>query len=130
MIYNKAVEALFFDTQHAGVLDCAEPFTVCSRIGIEKNQCSELYLQCDTWGVITEAYFKAMGSPYVIAGFEWLCRKMVNTNVNTHPCIEYSMMVDALSIPKIRYAAAVLVETNYREAIDLLRQVFLEKNHE
>lgn len=130
MNYNKKTEELFFDTQHAGVLDLAKPFTICSRINLEKNKCSELYLACDENGLITQVYFKALGDPYLIAGFEWLCRSIEHTELRKHPCIDYSMIVDVLSIPKIRYAAAVLVETSYRQAINSLKQAFLEKNHE
>ena len=130
MIYNKAVEDLFFNTQHAGVLNCAEPFTVCSRIGLEKNKCSELYLACDERGLIAKAVFKAMGDPFLLAGFEWLCRKIEHTPLAAHPCLDYSMIVDALSIPQIRYSAAVLIETSYRQAIDSLGQTYLEKENE
>lgn len=124
MIYNEKVETLFFDTQHAGVLDCTEPLTVCSRLSLDKNKCSELYLSCDEKGVITRLSFKALGDPYLLAGFEWLCREVENTKLDAHPSVDYSTIVAALSIPKINYAAAVLVETNYRQAITLLRQAF------
>ncbi|OGV48469.1 MAG: hypothetical protein A3F46_05030 [Legionellales bacterium RIFCSPHIGHO2_12_FULL_42_9] len=121
MIYNKKIEELFFDTQHAGVLNCAEPLTVCSRISLEKNKCSELYIACDEQGLITQVCFKALGNPYLIVGFEWLCRKIEHTQLDAHPCIDYSMIALELSVPKIHYAAAVLVETNYRQAIKLLK---------
>ena len=128
MNYNKLTTSLFFDLQHVGELDCALPMTVCSRISVAKNQCSELYLACDQNGWITQAYFKALGEPYLIAGLEWLCRNIVHTSIETHPNIDHAMIVDALSIPEAQYAVALLVETNYRQAIQLLTQKWVEKN--
>ncbi len=130
MIYNDKIENLFFDTQHAGELNCAKPLTICSRMSLNNHQLTALYLACDEKGWITQAYFKALGDPYLIASFEFLCRQIEHTPLDSHPCVDHAMMVDALLIPKNKYAAAVLVETNYRQAIKLLKQSFLEKNNE
>ena len=130
MLYHDNLEKLFFDVQHAGVLHCTKPLTVCCRTNVEKNKNCALYLACDKKGLITQVCFKALGDPYVIASFEWLCRQIELTELKIHPLIDYVMIVDALMIPKARYAAAVLVETNYHQAIHLLKQAFLEKNHE
>ena len=129
MSYNKQVSALFFDTRHAGVLDCEGPLTVCKRIQLAPNQCSELYLQCDDRGLITRAQFKASGSPYLIAGLEWLCRTVLNTALEVQPIFSHTRLVEELHIPKAQYAVALLVETIYLQAIHLLKQQFLEKKH-
>lgn len=122
MMETALFKSLFFDPQHVGELDCNQPLIACSRSMLSKNKCCVLYLACDKKGIIVKATYQVMGEPYLIAGLEWLCRQLVNTPLSQHPCINYHQLVDALSIPKARVPSAVLIETNYLQAINDLKQ--------
>jgi nitrogen fixation NifU-like protein len=114
MNYNKLVESCFFQPTHVGVLDCEQPGNLRIRQG-EPSQGAyfDLYVSCEKSGDISKACFKAYGNPYIIAGLEWLCRQLQGTNINTHPKLNYHVIVEKLEIPRPYYPNAVLIESGY-----------------
>jgi nitrogen fixation NifU-like protein len=117
MNYNKLVESYFFEPQHIGILDSTQPRTICSR-----NVDFELYLAANEKGVIVQATFKANGNPYLIAGFEWVCRQLQGTAVNQHPRFNYQDLVQILEIPQSSYPTALLVEKGYCQGVEALKE--------
>ncbi len=133
MIYSQNVIQLFFDTRHAGMLDCTQSLTVCSHINTASNQIINLYIACDTARYIQQACFQTTGNPYLIAGLEWLCRWLKNQPIDIHPCLDYHIIITELEIPTIHYPTAILIDTSYRAAINLMNSLISmesDKNHE
>lgn len=116
--YNKLVESCFFQAQHVGTLDCSRADTVCVSVEEQRNGIRlDLYLSCQTDGLIDKACFRACGNPYVIAGAEYLCRRLQGTSAKEHPCLDYHELVRQLGIPRVQYPLAVLIERAYHQAI-------------
>ena len=118
--YPSIVTELFFNINHAGVLDCSQAFTICNDNKQDKNFNIKLYLQANLENIIELAKFKTNGNPYIIAGCEWLCQQIEHTDLNIHPYINYSIINNVLQLPKPYYPIALLIENSYNKAITLL----------
>ncbi len=123
--YNAKIAELFFNTSHAGVLNCQQPLTVCYYCNTQHhNTYLELYLRCNLNKQIIQTKFKTFGNPYLIAGLEWLCQNLENTSINRHPWITAAIISDTLQIPKIEYTIALFIETSYNKIILLSHDLY------
>lgn len=122
MMYNKTVQAYFFEPKHIGILDLTQPYTVHSRMENKaQNTLFDLYLHCSDDGTIKELIFKAVGSPYLIAALELLCRRLEGANVHELPVFHYQLLVSELEIPQSQYPIAVQVESACKETVQLMQ---------
>lgn len=126
MIYNKLVQKLFFDAQHAGNLDCNWPRTIMTQLGIKGSSWIELYVNYDRQGIITQSCFKTYGNPYLIAALEWLCQYLEGTGINEHPLEVLPLLFKQLEIPATKYPIALQVDSCYRQTITTLKQQLKE----
>lgn len=127
MSYNTLVENLFFHPQHNGVLDVSQPFTLCTHQGVDNTAVFDLYLACNPQGKIERARFKAVGNPYLLASLEWICRETQDSWLKNHLLFDHKLLIKKLEIPRNRYAAALLAEKGYYEAIAKMNQLLEEK---
>lgn len=126
MNYNQLVEDCFFTPKHVGTLDCTEPFTVLSEVGLRDKAFLQWYAACNPQGLITQCCFKAYGNPYLIAALEWCCRQLIGTSLDGHPRFDYLQLVNELEIPKVLYPTALLVEQGYRQICEKMKQLVKE----
>ena len=123
MMYNKIVNDFFFAPQHVGTIDLLDPLVVCFRSN--REHCSvviELYIQCNNKGLITKACFKTNGNPYVIACLEWLCRQMIDKEIDKLPCFNYQLLMKELEIPTSQYPVTLQIEEAGKEALLLMKK--------
>ena len=131
MMYNKLVESCFFTPQHVGVLDLSEPLSVCycsERWG--QRGIFDFYLLCNETGRVKKAYFKAHGSPYLVAAAEWVCQQLEGSLIDEHPQFNYSALMQKLSIPDTRYSVALQIEDAYRELVTMMQAKLKRGNDE
>ncbi len=126
MIYNNIVMDCFLETRQVGVLDISAPLTVYLSAQQESQQLIiiHLYLQCDDQGLINKANFKAMGSPFVIAGLEWLCRETQGKSIYEIDKLNYKILIEKLAIPQSQYFVALPIETIYNDVLALMKMKF------
>lgn len=118
MNYNKLVEDYFFNATQVGTIDIASPLSIKVNAGNRfQGEYFDLYITFTEEGLITQALFKAFGSPYLIAGLQWCCKALLNSHVSRHPCIDSKILIEKLEIPQVRYSLAILIETGYKKAI-------------
>lgn len=127
MSYNPLVEELFFHPKHNGVLDVNQPLTISVRQGITGSAMLDLYLACNQQGKIERACFKAIGSPFLLASLEWICRESQGSMLKHHLLLDHKQLIKKLEIPKNRYASALFAEKGYYSAIEKMNQLFEEK---
>lgn len=114
---------MFFQPQHAGILDCNEAYTVHARAGYPGRQgYFDVYLQCDNAGLVKKARFRAFGNPYLIAGLELLCGQLENSYLNEHPCFNHRELADRLELPKKQQQLVFLIETGYLNVIVQMKE--------
>jgi len=119
--YNEFVETHFFDTQMTGELDCSLPLTIIYRTGtVQRGLLFALYLQADKAGNIQAARFKAQGSPYLIAGLEWLCRQLQGRAI-TAPFPNNQVLAQQMDLPKNQQSVVLLIEEGCAHALKLLK---------
>lgn len=113
----------FFNTQHDGVLDGKTIFH--HRQGtIGQTEVIDLYMECDDSGIIKLMRFKANGSPYLIAGAEWICRYFEQKNVKNLDAVPLNAIIEAITVPKTSISSLYRI----REAcVQLLAQWHLSK---
>lgn len=115
MMYTEKVSKLFFYPKHVGVLDENQELTAhCSIVQEKQNTVINLFWQCTEQGIIQRACFKAVGSPYIIAGMEWLCAEVEGKKLDDLPSIDYQVLIKQFEIPKLHYPAAVQIEALYK----------------
>lgn len=121
--YNQLVEDYFFNAKMTGELDCSKPLTVNYRAGtVQRGLFFELYLEGNAAGIIVAARFKAYGSPYLIAGVEWLCRKLQGSSfVNAQP-LNAKELAQQLDLPKKQQSVVLLIEESCANALKLLKE--------
>lgn len=125
MMYNKIVQDYFFHPLHVGILDVSLPYNVhCGQAQPNQNTLIDLFWMCDSQGIIKRSCFKAVGSPYLIAALEWLCRRIEGQNLWSLPPIDYQLLVQELGIPKLKYPIAVQVQALYNDMILLMKKQF------
>ncbi|KTD16453.1 iron-sulfur cluster assembly scaffold protein [Legionella jordanis] len=130
MMYNKLVEANFFSPKHVGVLDLSKPLSAHSRTGENgRGDVLDLYLLCDSRGVVLKACFKAYGSPYLVAAAELICQRLEGDNIEGHPQLDYLWLVEELEIPRTRYPVALQTEDGYREVVLRMKQLLKGENN-
>lgn len=123
---NALMQRLFFEVTHSGRLDGSALGVV--SCGFVSSQLKQVHLFFSiSNGRIAQACFQAVGSPYLIAGLEWLCREAEGALIASMPLINYSQLIDILEIADKDYPLAVLMESIYNELI--IKSKFLEKNH-
>lgn len=120
MHYNSLVEELFFNTQHEGKLEQG-PDVVCGAIDLAKTKSIHLYLAFDKQGNILKTAFKVSGNPYLVAGLEWLCRKLEGRNMIAVPTLDYQLIMQELAIPKNSYPTALLIVEIGKETLKLMK---------
>lgn len=121
--YNEFVTAHFFNTKMAGTLDCNQPLTVNYRAGnVARGQFFDLYLQCDKPGFITTARFQANGSPYLIAGLEYLCRKLEGYKISAPLPYTPQELAQRLDLPKKQQSVVLLIDEGCQYALKLLKE--------
>ncbi len=123
MMYNELVENCFFRPKHVGVLDLMDNRCVFYRNGEPgRGDFFDFYLLCNKKGLIVKAKFKAYGNPYLIAGAEWLCRQLEDSQIDEHPRFDYAFLLKELDIPKLRYSVALQLEDGYRELVKSMKE--------
>ncbi|MBA2655569.1 MAG: iron-sulfur cluster assembly scaffold protein [Tatlockia sp.] len=123
MMYNKLVEANFFNPRHVGVVDLLSSnlSAYCRRGEAGRGDILDLYLLCNKKGIVEKARFKAFGNPYLVAAAEWLCRQLEGSSIYQHPCYDFKYLLQLLEIPQKRYFVALFVEDSYRELVELMK---------
>ncbi len=123
MNYNQQVEEYFFSPHHVGVLNVNEPFIIHQRVGeMAREAVLDLYVRYNSNKAIESACFKAYGSPYLIAGGEWLCRYMLGQEAIATE-LNYQFLLKHLDIPSNQYPVALLLEQAYRGLLKALTEV-------
>jgi nitrogen fixation NifU-like protein len=121
-MYNKTVLDYFFSPKHVGFLDLNNPLTVVSKNSQNNQEIIELYLQGTLEGTILKACFKTNGSPYIIAGLEWLCRQIEGKELDNLPPIDYIALLKDLNIPKVHYHVALRIIAIFKEGVLLMNE--------
>lgn len=122
MMYNRTVQDCFFSPRHAGVVDLNDHFTVVVKNNQKGQGIIELYMQCNSNGIIVRACFKTNGNPYVIASLEWLCRQVEGKTLDAAPQMDYQLIVKELNIPVAQYPIALRIIDVYKEALLLMKK--------
>lgn len=130
MIYNKIIERCFFKPEHVGSIDLDVPLSVYHSLGGENiADRVDLYLLAEETGLLIQARFKAYGNPYLVAGAELVCQQLEGSCIKEHPAIDYRYLIRELSIPEMRYAAALQIEDVYRATIIKMKEKLTRKQH-
>ena len=117
MMYNSLVTAYFFEPKHVGTIE-PSVFSRCLHQQSSTSNCNfSLAASIDRQSNFDRACFKAKGSPFLIAGLEYICETLEGTNLDSHPSISYEQLVEVLALPRTNYAIAVLMEEAYRKLI-------------
>lgn len=124
MIYNELIEELFFFPKHVGVINTDDTDWVKYSAFTHTKTCIELYLQWDSKGFIKNLYFKTNGSPYTIAGLEWMCRKYVGTDLNSDLIFNNAELMLILHIPNTHFSLAIQITKAFDELIILAKNTF------
>lgn len=128
MMYNNTVIECFFNTRHVGKLDEALPYTVCYQQTQKGQGMLVLSLQCDKNGLIEKILYKTNGNPYLIAALEWSCRQLKGTPLESITKINYSLLLDTLTIPTRHYPLAVQVVEGLQRIYHLMKEKFSQNN--
>lgn len=125
MMYNKNIEDCFFSPNHSDVIDLDQPYSSHYRSAQSgKNVVIDLYMLCSVDKAVLKACFKAVGNPYLIAGLEWLCRRIEGLNLTQLLPSYYEQIITDLEIPAHQYPIAVLIDTTYKELLKLAYEQF------
>jgi nitrogen fixation NifU-like protein len=127
MTYNKIVEECFFHSHHVGIISTHLPKVVYFR-SIQKSVIIDLYMHCADNKLITEMRFKTNGTPYHIAGLEWLCRQLEGESLDTEllETFNYRLLIKVLEIPLSQTPVALSIIDIYREILALMKKKFEE----
>lgn len=121
MIYNDIIKDCFFEPKHVGSIVLETTGVVHFRAEQTKQGALiDLYMQCDTQGLVTRMCFKTNGNPYIIAALEWLCRNCEGKLFKELPSFNYQQLIQVLEIPMTQFPIALQVEDVYREIMGLM----------
>lgn len=118
MWYNALVEKLFFEPQHAGILegnwttqfeerhnDAASGNRICVALG------------GDSQGKIGQARYRVRAEPLTVAALELLCQRAEGCVIQALSPVDYRSLVAELEAPALRYPAVVLAVSVFNRAI-------------
>lgn len=110
MRYSNEVLDYFLDTQHAGILQEADPKVKQGEIGTrEQGYLFRLYVRYDHTK-IKEAKFQAYGSVAAIAACEYVCRWLENKTFEEAKQLTAIQIQTALNLSAFETHAALLIE--------------------
>ena len=122
MIYNELVTRCFFQSQHVGILDCSQPYSMCCKVGeVIYGSAIDYYFFFNEKRFILTARFKAYGNPYLIAGAEWICQQLQGSYMDDYPPINSAMLIEKLGIPKAHYPIGVFLEKSYLSIVNQMK---------
>ncbi|WP_100623000.1 iron-sulfur cluster assembly scaffold protein [Candidatus Coxiella mudrowiae] len=110
MRYSNEVLDYFLDTQHAGILQEADPQVKHGEIGTrEQGYLFRLYVRYDQTK-IKEAKFQAYGSVTAISACEYVCRWLENKTFEEAKQLTAIQIQNALNLSALEIHAALLIE--------------------
>lgn len=120
MIYNKIVYDCFFYPRHVGTIDPSQVDTIMVRNEQKGQALIEFYLQHGQDRGITRACFKTNGNPFLVAGLEWLCRRIEGRIFDEIDPLDYQLLVNELAIPVTQYPLALRIVAVFKESLILM----------
>ena len=118
MRYSREVLDYFFDTQHAGILEKADPNVKQGEIGArDQGYLFRLYIRCDC-SKISEVKFQAYGSVTATAACEYACRFLKNKTFEEAGRLTAVQIQKALNLSTFEAHAAALIERLYKKTLE------------
>lgn len=124
MMYNEIIKDCFFSPQHVGVIDLNDEGAVVVKNSQKGQGTIEFYMQCGRDKLIQRVCFKSNGNPYLIAGLEWLCRRLEGRITDDVPQIDYQLLIKELNIPVAQSPLALRIAAVYKEILVLMKNKF------
>lgn len=108
MSYNNLVLSLFFNPEHAGILEKKQRGKIGRFVDASQNQRIDFYVDYQSSGSMCSICYLVKGNPYIIAGAEWMAQaveKTGNGTILTDMTPQY--WLDLFAIPKLEKRIAV-----------------------
>ena len=108
----------FYSPRNVGKFDVERDFIGTGLVGkIERGDVVCIQLQVNTQAKVTDAKFKAYGSPATIAACSWLTEWVQNKDLAAIEQLSGIEIADSLELPPHKLSTALLVETALKAAV-------------